>query len=91
MSAATSLVRAQLERQLQAVVGILDDGDLDALLTLAVERFVSPTPTLPAGDRLAPVGGNASGVALSAADAVARVAAKRDRSRDDYSRPRSTH
>jgi hypothetical protein len=42
-------VRAALERQLASVVGFLDDGDLDALLTLAVERFVSPAPmpTLP--------------------------------------------
>src|SRR5262245_49547839 len=46
---APATLRAQLERQLQAVAGMLDDGDLDALLTLAVDRFVSPapTPTLP--------------------------------------------
>jgi len=46
VSAATSLVRGQLERQLQAVVGMLADGDLDALLDLAIPRFVEPTPTL---------------------------------------------
>ena len=120
MSAATSLVRGQLERQLQAVVGMLDDADLDALLDLAIARFVSPAPVLPVGIAVHRVEarqvsrhgwvlgivirdstplatawrwwtGSASGVALSEANAVARVAAKRDRSRDDYSRPRSTH
>ena len=101
---------------------MLDDADLDALLTVAVERFVSPppAPVLPVGIAVHRVEarqvsrhgwvlgivirdstplatawrwwtGSASGVALSEANAVARVAAKRDRSRDDYSRPRSTH
>jgi hypothetical protein len=37
-------LRARLERQLAAVVGFLEDGELDALLTLAVERFVDPVP-----------------------------------------------
>ena len=37
-------VRADLERQLAAVVGFLEGGELDALLTLAVERFVDPVP-----------------------------------------------
>jgi len=39
-------LRGHLERQLQAVVGMLADGDLDALLDLAITRFVEPTPTL---------------------------------------------
>jgi hypothetical protein len=43
-------VRAQLERQLQAVVGMLDDADLDALLDVAIARFVSPAPTPPRPD-----------------------------------------
>jgi len=38
VSAATSLVRAQLERQLQAVVGFLDDFELSALPLLADVR-----------------------------------------------------
>jgi hypothetical protein len=51
VSAATSLVRAQLERQLTAVVGFLDDHELDELLDLAVARVVDPPPVqmLPGG------------------------------------------
>ena len=45
-------LRAQLEHQLQAVVGMLDDADLDALLDLAIARFVSPAPMLPPPDRV---------------------------------------
>lgn len=45
--------RAQLERQLAAVVGFLEDAELDELLTLAVDRFLVPLPrvtiSLPAG------------------------------------------
>ena len=37
-------VRAKLERQLQAVVGFLDDHELDALLDLAVALFLDPQP-----------------------------------------------
>ena len=101
--------RAQLERQLQAVVGMLDDGELSDLLDVAVARFVHPppVPTVPDGvvvhqveaslvsrdgwvlgivvRHATPLAtawrwyrGSASGVALSEADAVARVAAKRD-------------
>jgi len=44
VSAATSLVRAQLERQLQAVVGFLEDSELDELLGIACARFVDPAP-----------------------------------------------
>src|SRR6516164_2773841 len=43
-------LRAQLEHQLQAVVGMLDDADLDALLDLAIARFVAPAPTAPCPD-----------------------------------------
>lgn len=45
--------RAQPERQLAAVVGFLEDAELDELLTLAVDRFLVPLPrvtiSLPAG------------------------------------------
>jgi hypothetical protein len=37
-------VRAALERQLASVVGFLDDYELDALLDVAVARFVDPLP-----------------------------------------------
>jgi hypothetical protein len=42
-----TLVRSDLERQVAAVVGFLEDGELDELLTLAVERFVEPHPLVP--------------------------------------------
>jgi hypothetical protein len=45
-------------RQLHAVVGFLEDKELDALLTLAVERFVDPMPAprpLPEGVAVHPI------------------------------------
>jgi hypothetical protein len=102
-------LRAQLEHQLTAVVGFLDDDELEELLGVACSRFIDPmpVPTLPDGVTVHQVeaslvarqgwvlgivvrhatplatawrwwAGRASGVALSEADAVARVAAKQD-------------
>src|SRR5262249_7427382 len=53
--------RAQLEHQLAAVVGFLEDSELDELLGIACVRFVDPAPparTPPGRRRRSPGRGN---------------------------------
>src|SRR5262245_12879022 len=52
--------QADLDGQLAAVVGFLEDGELDEVLTLAVERFVDPPAAFAAAG---------AGVAFSQVDA----------------------